>query len=276
MAGWLRPRERSIGNSNDKQYMTRPCLILLFFFSSDESFLNYFAVSTTSTLTVSSDVYKHGTTSLKWTWQKGDALKLDFDHEPVEKRALIHGGVKLWLYLVRNIPGGRMTLSFYTNLLAYFRRGLHGPECQFDISLDFRGWRGIWVAFDECRLRTPMFPLHRLVLRAPAGHDGEIYIDLLRIIRNKIRRQSRDEIVPPIRGRISLPNSFWQQTYRWSLSKPKTTVFNELELNDEQMEKLRDIRYIPYRPLGRCCVRFIFPRNWRALGVPPLKVNNGG
>ena len=221
--------------------MTRPCLIL-FPSASDESFLNYFTVSTTSTLTVSSNVYKHGTRSLKWTWQKGDALKLDLDHEPVEKRALVRGGVKLWLYLVRNIPGGRMTLSFYTSLLVYFRRGLRGPECQFDISLDFRGWRGIWVAFDECRLRTPMFPLHRLVLRAPAGHDGEIYIDLLRIIRNKMRRQSRDEIVPPIRGRISPPNKFWQQTYRWSRSKPKTTVFNELELNDDQMEKLRDIR----------------------------------
>lgn len=207
--------------------------------------MNYFTVSRTSNLTISSDVHKHGGRSLKWTWQRGDTLNLDLYHDPVKKKQLGRGGIKVWLYLVRSIPG-KMTLSFYTSFLAYYRR-TQGPECQFDISLDFYGWRGIWVAFGECRLRQTMSPFYRMELRAPRKHDGEIYIDLLRIVRKKIRRQSRDHIVPPIRGRTSTPKDFWQQTYRWSLVKPKDDIFNEIELNNEQLEELRDMRLIRAR-----------------------------
>lgn len=219
----------------------------------DESNLQYLSVSRTSTLTASSDVYKHGGKSLKWTWQAGDTFTLDLYHEPIEKNQLRSGGIKVWFYLTRNIPG-KITLSFYTSFFANLWGAYDDPECQFDISLEFSGWRAIWVGFDECRRRQSMFPLYRMELQAPRDRRGEIYIDLLRMIR-KIQRQSRDEIVPPIQSRSSSAKHFWQQTHRWSRVKPKHDIFNELEMNDEQLEQLKDIRLIRTRLTDWYCNR---------------------
>jgi hypothetical protein len=58
--------------------------------------------------------------------------------------------------------------------------------------------------------------------------------------------QSRDIIVPPIRS-AKRPRSSWQQTYHWNLVKPKHDVFNELELDEEQLHHLKEIRLIRTR-----------------------------
>ena len=176
---------------------------------------------------------------MKWSWKPGDSLTLDLSHEPVRGKQLYRGGVKIWLYL-RRIIHGEMTLSFYTQVNSVTPAR---PECEFSISLKFTGWRAVWVSFQECRLKKRMSPLYVMRIQAPVWHAGVMYFDLLRIARNKMGMQSRDIIVPPIRS-AKRPRSSWQQTYHWNLVKPKHDVFNELELDEEQLHHLKEIRLI--------------------------------
>ncbi len=179
---------------------------------------------------------------MKWSWKPGDSLTLDLSHEPVRGKQLYRGGVKIWLYL-RRIIHGEMTLSFYTQVNSVTPAR---PECEFSISLKFTGWRAVWVSFQECRLKKRMSPLYVMRIQAPVWHAGVMYFDLLRIARNKMGMQSRDIIVPPIRS-AKRPRSSWQQTYHWNLVKPKHDVFNELELDKEQLHHLKEIRLIRTR-----------------------------
>ena len=213
--------------------------------SIDEHKLHYFSVSSTSTLTTSSDVYKHGERALKWSWRPGDNLSLDLSHEPVTGKQLYRGGIKIWIYLRKNIPG-KMTLSFYT--LIHLAKPITPtqPECNFDISLKFTGWRAVWVSFQECKLKKRLSPLYVMQIQAPTLHASVIYFDLLRIVRDRMGSQSRDSIVPPING-VQRSRGFWQQTYRWSLVRPQNEIFNELELSDKQLRNLKEIRLIRTR-----------------------------
>lgn len=91
-----------------------------------------------------------------------------------------------------------------------------------------------------------MSPLYLMRIQAPFWHAGVIYFDLLHILRKNMGKQSRDSIVPPIRG-AKRSRSSWQQTYHWNLIKPNQDIFNELELTDEQLRHLKEIRLIKTR-----------------------------
>ena len=90
-----------------------------------------------------------------------------------------------------------------------------------------------------------MSSLYLMRIQAPGWYAGVIYFDLLRIVQD-MQKQSRDNIVPPIRT-AKRPRSLWQQTYHWNLMKPKHGTFNELELTDEQLHHLQQIRLIRTR-----------------------------
>ena len=191
-------------------------------------------------MTTSTDVYKHGEQSIKWVWSPGDVLTLDLSNKPVRGKLLLHGGIKIWLYRRKKLPG-KMTLSFYT--LAKSTTPAK-PECDFTISLEFTGWRSVWVNFKACKLRRRILPLYLMKIQAPVWHAGVIYFDLLRIV--PVRRESRDNIVPPIR-KEKWSRSPWQHTYRWSLITPQKEIFNDFELNDKQFRRLKEIRLIRTR-----------------------------
>lgn len=192
----------------------------------------------------SSDVYKHGKRSLKWSWAPGDSLQLDLSHDPVAGKQLYRGGIKIWLYLRKIVPG-KMTVSFHTLIHSTIPTTPAQPECNFDISLKFTGWRAVWVSFQECK-RKRLSSLYVMRIQAPILHAGEMYFDLLRIVRDKMGSQSRDSIVPPING-VQRTRGFWQQTYRWYLVKPPNEIFNDFELSDKQLRNLKEIRLIRTR-----------------------------
>ena len=190
----------------------------------------------------SDDVYKHNHRALKWVWSRRDILTLDLSHHPIKGRHLFKGGVKVWIYQRKTISG-EITVSFYPHVYTY---KFIKPECTFTMSLKFTGWRAVWVSFQECRRGQRLHPLYRLQFQAPNLHVGVLYFDLLNIVRSNFIRQSRDSIVPPIIS-THMPFNVWQQTYYWSQVKSKTEVFNDLELNDDQLYRLKEIRLISKR-----------------------------
>ncbi|CAB3996575.1 Chondroitin sulfate ABC exolyase, partial [Paramuricea clavata] len=114
---------------------------------------------------------------------KGDLYDEDFMNTNFTTSAqLYRGGIKIWLYLRKIIPG-EMTLSFYTLVN---RATPAQPECDFSISLKFTGWRAVWVSFQECKLRRSMSPLYLMRIQAPFWHAGVIYFDLLHILRKNM------------------------------------------------------------------------------------------
>ena len=113
---------------------------------------------------------------------------------------------------------------------------------------DFKGWRGIWVKFIECKSTSNS-------LNSPAVIDevnfivsdaATIYIDKLEFLRN-FGKQSRDKIVPPISPfglAVYDKSDFWQQTYKWSQksipASPATIDTNKRNSLDHIKSRLKN------------------------------------
>ena len=79
----------------------------------------------------------------------------------------------------------------------------------------FKGWRAVWVSYNEA-LTDSRRNIDTMKITAPTTSSTihAFYFDLIRLVK-RLRRQSRDTIVPTITP-LYTPNNFWQQTYRWS------------------------------------------------------------
>ena len=85
---------------------------------------------------------------------------------------------------------------------------------------DFKGWRGIWVKFAECKTQNNSLQSPNVIDEVNFIGNGAqtVYIDKLEFTCD-ISKQSRDKIVPPISPfgvNWYDKAEFWQQTYRWS------------------------------------------------------------
>ena len=160
---------------------------------------------------VSNCAAKNGTYSLKWQYNSsGTPATLNYSRPSnfaIAGKSLRSGGIKIWLYKETRSIGKKMEI----NLIGGNRKAT-ALVGSFEVSLEFTGWRGIWVAYKECipslssnpSLTGVSFVLH---------HPDTIYIDLLRFV-DRMSFQSRDKIVPPLK-KYEKMHSF-QQSYRWS------------------------------------------------------------
>ena len=169
--------------------------------------------SGTKTLSSSKKTVKLGQKSLKWhaTSTSPSSLQLDFaTGHHITSSWLRRGGVKVWLYKNSASPGKQ--------LKAEFKDTSDNVLCLFNANLNFKGWRGIWVKFSECKPSgisvTSSSTINR-VLFTLTGADT-IYIDILEF-KNSLGKQTRDKIVPPINGRdLYDAANTWQRSYHWS------------------------------------------------------------
>ena len=164
------------------------------------------------TLSTNKKTVKLGQKSLKWqaTSTSPSSLRLDLaSGHPITTAWLQSGGVKVWFYKENSSPGKSLSIQFKENEVS-------DPSiCSFEASLDFQGWRAIWVKFTECKPPGTSIAPTKVILFALSGADT-IYIDLLEFT-SKLSKQSRDKIVPPIRGVDPYDASnTWQRTYHWS------------------------------------------------------------
>ncbi|CAH3025870.1 unnamed protein product [Porites evermanni] len=194
-----------------------------------------FSASSSSTLERSSTHYKDGTHSMKWTWTSGN----EFTHtiSPAisgsEGKA---GGIKLWLYNPhKRTAGEHLTVSFSNSAQTV---------SQFNITLNFKGWRAVWVSYDEGLLngRADMTTM-RITAPTTSETAHPLYFDLIRLV-EKLSRQSRDKVVPTLDPDLYNPNNFWQQTYRWSQAM---TMSIEAEASPKGLWALNYAALVVYR-----------------------------
>lgn len=105
--------------------------------------------------------YKDGRRSLKWTWKKKSMLQVPAlkglkesgelyvggqpeIYEPSFYPGERFGGMKIWLYQEKPV-NGQMVFQVGSNIAA----AKNNPKYRFAVNLQFKGWRTVWVAFEE-------------------------------------------------------------------------------------------------------------------------------
>ena len=168
--------------------------------------------SGTLSLSVDPKTIKHGLRSLKWTATGTSRLQLKSNTFTIPNSWVRRGGVKVWIYKESSSAGKTLQVEF--------KRSSTITVGGFTANLNFQGWRGIWVAFEECKSTERSLNRGAVIdeVNFSVSDADIIYIDLLEFERG-LARQSRDKIVPPISPfglALYDKSDFWQQTYRWS------------------------------------------------------------
>ncbi|PFX12580.1 Chondroitin sulfate ABC exolyase [Stylophora pistillata] len=163
----------------------------------------------TITLSNHKKTVKYGSSSLKWETTGASKLQLKSPTFTIPNSCQGDGGVKVWIY--KEAMSGKtlqVEFKYSSTTVGSF------------IANDFKGWRGIWVEFKECRAADNSLDSPTVIDEVNFMGNGAqtAFIDKLEFKCN-IRKQSRDKVVPPISpfGLNCYDKSdFWQQTYRWS------------------------------------------------------------
>lgn len=119
-----------------------------------------------STKSLSNRFHKNGDNSLLWQWSAVEnaenkpklTLGLFLERER-EEREVGRGGIKIWLYRESKAPNSRMQIVFHG---ASKNKGVHEDvqSKPTNVNLNFKGWRGVWIAYSEFRGND--FPLKRV------------------------------------------------------------------------------------------------------------------
>lgn len=126
-----------------------------------------------SQLSISSEYFKHLTSSLVWKWNAPSAqwrIKQDVGykpHNPKSKDNSVSTFV-FWVYAKLPIKDAKLKVEFLKN----------GRVCScFEYGLNFRGWRGAWIAFDRDMRGNPEEGMDEMRVTAPAIASGELLFD---------------------------------------------------------------------------------------------------
>jgi len=169
---------------------------------------------------------KHLKTSLKWEATEASTLQLKSPKFSIPRKWVQKGGIKVWFFKESSLPGKTLDVEFrYSTTLVG----------KFQVNLDFKGWRGIWVKFSECKVKNSAeIDEVNFVL----SDADTIYIDLL-VFEKSLGKQSRDKVVAPIEG-LDLydASNTWQRTYHWSQQLP-----TELPLTIDK-KKVKSLEHI--------------------------------
>ncbi len=131
-----------------------------------------FEVGRASTLSISSEHYKHGTHSARWQWSEEGAQiairqPIDYLRENPDPKETSVSTFVFWAYAPKRVEG---------TLRVEFRR--QGHTCSwFDYGLGFEGWRGAWIAFDRDMEGTPEEGMDEVVLTIHGATEGELLFD---------------------------------------------------------------------------------------------------
>lgn len=126
-----------------------------------------------SSLSLTTDHYKHQLHALNWKWSAPKAqLTISrpipyLSKNPNPKEASVSTFL-FWAYLKSPIKDGKLRFEFLKQ----------GRLCSwFEYGLDFQGWHGAWVAFDRDMQGKPEEGMDEIRIIAPDVASGEIILD---------------------------------------------------------------------------------------------------
>lgn len=184
------------------------------------------------TFAISSDHYKDGTHSLKWTFQPGAELVLKRDlkfeqKDPTGKDTYLSAFI-IWIYNEK-AQDKHVTFQFLKD----------GKVCtSFQFGINYTGWRAAWVCYERDMEGTPETGMNELRLTAP-DVQGELYIDhLITAVKVDARQQAPDVQVPFVHKGT---DNHWLVLYPHSLWK------SDLPLENVTAKDLQDMHLMEQR-----------------------------
>ena len=131
-----------------------------------------FVTASDSEVSISSDHYKDGESSLLWKFQPNGVLsiKKELGFEPKDPTGVdkFLSTFMVWIYGKETV-NGQLRFVFLKN----------GKECcSFPYKLGFNGWRTGWVIYERDMEGEPEEGMNEIRITAP-GVAGELYIDHL-------------------------------------------------------------------------------------------------
>lgn len=170
---------------------------------------NNIAVANSSTVSLETNTVKDGKFALKWTFNSKDILTINenINYKPFKKGQKEKSRISYVMWLYNKTPiTDKMTVQFKKN---------NKIICYFDVNMNFKGWRTMWVQYDRDMTGTPEVGINKIEFIAP-NTQGEIIIDS--IIPNILidpRYNARDEQVSFINlDADSATNAHWMALYK--------------------------------------------------------------
>ena len=184
-----------------------------------------YQTDTGSEISLSTDHYKSGAKSLKWTWQNNGRL-LFRDLTPGRSDAL--NGFRVWIYNETALDE-KLTFAFGTES----ELATNNPRYQFEFGLNFTGWRTMWIDLKEDAVNDDYVgPQNGRVttFEIVAPNSGTVYLDLMELVEKIDSRRSADAQVPFVNGGTEASGEK-NREYRWNL---KTRPASLPQITDEE------------------------------------------
>ena len=155
---------------------------------------------------------KVGSSAGLWSWDKGGHLLIENPKglkeaaegyeggspEKFERKYAgpgLEGGLKLWLYNETPSADGQLLLQVGHDAAA----ALETPRYKIPVKLNFKGWRAVWVHFEEdAKIEGYDGPLemHAMALVPSEGSAGALYIDWVNFVTYvSLKRHSDYQVV---------------------------------------------------------------------------------
>ena len=144
-----------------------------------------------STLTISSEHFKHLNNSLKWSWNAPSAQWSIRQLIPYHLKKSNDNAVStfvFWIYATKPLSKSTLRIEFLKN----------GRVCSwFDYGLNFSGWRGAWIAFDRDMQGEAEEGMDEMRVTAPSEQSGELFFDHLILAVDEDSRQHTADLQAP-------------------------------------------------------------------------------
>ena len=120
-------------------------------------------------LSIASNRYKLGENSLLFAWKSGASLHLDAPDGLAEASKSRNGGMSMWIYNDE---------ALVDTMQVKFEDAQGDVQCALPVSLNFAGWRCIWVKFKEdLRLKSKVELAAVSFVMPQSAKKGNLYFD---------------------------------------------------------------------------------------------------
>ena len=214
---------------------------------------SFVAASGEACVSTSTDKFKDGKQSLKFSWEAPSELVFS-NHDDLEASMKVNGaGLMMWVY---NTAPAQSPLTF--TIFDWLGKEI----CHFNFNMDHTGWRAIWIKYNDMLTPDGYYgdrkPSERntlaakMVITTPDGaQNGTIYIDRVSFSRVKLHDQITPDKQIPLNN-CHLQRDMWQWCRLW------------------EWEQYSEPEFVPVDENGRETLRMIEKRvdEWAATGNP--------
>lgn len=198
----------------------------------EEGIPKSFSASEHSELAISTDRYKDGRQSLRWSWSAPSELTVSDYASLLRSFKVRNSGLMVWIYNAHAVDD---------DLQFEFLTATGQPEYRFAFHLDYVGWRACWIKYGDMEGEHASQSITRMVVRTPEKMpEGEIYLDRMSFTEFPIHAQvTPDQQIPNNNNHLTRRNLWhWARLWEWEQYERDIPL---TEPTPEQSEMLRKI-----------------------------------